>query len=76
MVCFLAESTYVDVKKFKRGLSLFKYQSSLIFKSFLLHFSINVTEKEDQLKVKIKKSSEILLFTYSIIMIFDTLPYI
>lgn len=55
MLCFLTESTYEEVKKFKRGLNLFKYQSSLIFKSFLLHFSTNVTEKEDQLKVEINR---------------------
>lgn len=55
MVYFLVESIYEVVKKFKRGLNLFKYQFSLIFKSFLLHFSTNVTEKEDQLKAEINK---------------------
>lgn len=51
MIYFLTESTYEEVKKFKRDLNLFKYQFSLLFKSSLLHFSTNVTEKEDQLKV-------------------------
>jgi hypothetical protein len=59
MVYFLTESTYEEVKKFKRGLNLFKYQSSLLFKSSLLRFSTNVIEKEDQLKVEIKRPKKL-----------------
>jgi hypothetical protein len=58
----LAESTYEEVKKFKKGLNLFKYQSSLVFKFILLHFSINVIEKEDQPKVEIKRPKKFFYF--------------